>query len=109
MGNSRDNQKKREMRTEEEILEKNNCITDIGYGHGKQLKYGITIEKIIEAMQEYASEQCKAYKELLPISLKLIGEIIDNYEADAINLPAEMYNELKFHWKQLKQLINDKL
>ena len=38
------------------------------------------------------------------ISTKLIGEIIDNYEADAINLPAEMYNELKFHLKQLNKI-----
>lgn len=43
-------------------------------------------------------------EELINVSKKLIGEIIDNYEADAINLPAEMYNELKFHWKQLNKL-----
>lgn len=42
-------------------------------------------------------------QELCGVSLKIIGEIIDNYEADAINLPAEMYNELKFHWKQLNK------
>ena len=70
---------------------------------------------VIDSLQQFATEQCKAYKELVEAqeelrreSLRLIGEIIDNYEADAINLPAGMYNELKFHWKQLKQLINDK-
>lgn len=40
---------------------------------------------------------------LIGISQILIGEIIDNYEADAINLPAEMYNELKYHLKQLNK------
>jgi len=40
---------------------------------------------------------------LTETSKKLIGEIIDNYEADAINLPSEMYNELKYHLKQLNK------
>ena len=53
-------------------------------------------------------ELVEAQEELRRESFRLIGEIIDNYEADAINLPAEMYNDLKFHWKRLKQLINDK-
>jgi len=105
MGNSRDNQKKREMRTEEEILEKNNCITDIGYGHGKQLKYGITIEKIIEAMQEYASEQCKAYKELVEAYQELNIELSNQ----ACNIPSTAVERLlRKKIYELKQLINDK-
>ena len=42
-------------------------------------------------------------KEVINESKRLIGEIIDNYEADAINLPSEMYNELKYNYKQLKK------
>ena len=94
------------MKSKEEILLSYGVsITQDGNDY---MKYGCTLTKIKLAMQEYAEAQCKAYKELSPVSFKLIGEIIDNYEADAINLPAEMYNDLKFHWKRLKQLINDK-
>jgi len=63
----------------------------------------IPVSEVRRLMREYTGEQCHKRDELLSISHKLIGEIIDNYEADAINLPAEMYNELKFHWKQLKK------
>ena len=67
---------------------------------------GVESNAIVEAMYEYASEQTEKYKELIDISCRLICEIIDNYEADAINLPAEMYNDLKFHWKQLNKQVN---
>jgi len=82
------------MKTTEEILRENIDFDKL--------------QALMSFAKAYSDEQCKAYKELSPVSFKLIGEIIDNYEADAINLPAEMYNDLKFHWKRLKQLINDK-
>ena len=41
---------------------------------------------------------------LIEQSAKLIGEIVDNYEADAINLPAQFYNDLKYLLKQLKKI-----
>lgn len=66
---------------------------------------GFLLQSIRDCMLKYASDQCQKRDELLRISFKLIGEVIDNYEADAINLPAEMYNELKFHLKQLKKQI----
>jgi len=52
-------------------------------------------------MKTLQEKKIEKQSELIEISAKLIGEIIDNYEADAINLPAELYNDLKFHWKQL--------
>lgn len=72
---------------------------------GKQCQFEMLCDPdIFEASANEHFEQENLKKdELIGISARLIGEIIDNYEADAINLPAEMYNDLKFHWKQLNK------
>lgn len=56
----------------------------------------------VSANEHFEREE-KKLTELISISARLIEEIVDNYEADAINLPIEMYNELKFHWIQLNK------
>jgi hypothetical protein len=91
------------MKSAREIKEKYGSIS-------KDVCEGYQDEQIIQAMEEYArgmaldkytSDRNLKQSELIRKSYNLIGEIIDNYEADAINLPVEMYNDLKFHWKQL--------
>ena len=107
------------MKSKEEILEKNNCKTDIGYGHGKQLKYGITIEKIIEAMQEYTDEQCEIRDEIIKASFDRIEkykELVEAYQElneelskQAYKIPTTAVERLlrkKIH--ELKKEINDK-
>jgi len=87
----------------------NNCetieneLTELG----KQCQFEMLCDPdIFEASaNEHFEQGEKKLKELLSISAKMIGEVVDNYEADAINLPAEMYNELKFHLKQLHKNI----
>jgi len=96
---------------EEELIEAMESIfTNTERIHGKSEALDwikIAIHRSAEYINRvlYASEQCQKRDELLEISFRLIGEVIDNYEADAINLPAEMYNDLKFHLGQLKKQI----
>ena len=47
----------------------------------------------------------KTREELIKKSIELIGEIIDNCEADAINLPDSLYRELKSHLKRLDKYL----
>lgn len=57
------------------------------------------------AMEEHANNKNLKQSELIRKSFDLIGEIIDNCDADAIDLPPDLYDELKFHWKQLQKSI----
>lgn len=90
------------MTTEEKLTadkiadEWDNGVNDGFFGTGAIFDKMYNHARILE-------KETAKLRELVNVSSKVIGEIIDNYEADAINLPAEMYNELKFHWKQLKK------
>lgn len=64
---------------------------------------GTLLAGIRSAMEEHADNKNLKQTELIHKSLDLIGEIIDNCDADAINLPTDLYDELMFHWKQLQK------
>lgn len=63
-----------------EILKDKECALDMDYSYGIQLRYGITIDKIVSAMQAY--HEAKLKKEII----KCIQWIDDNYDEELANM-----------------------